>query len=158
MKISRAVLLVIGATLVSVLALTWFFQSQNPATNSQLSLEKLSQSCFAKYSDGILYSGLTLEIRTFFPNIEREEVTEEQIECVLEKFNFPAGSLDDVKAEESGRLDNESFQLKWQTIPVCMEGDPFRRDLPRVTSKYADCSSDPSDRPVISLVFKDFRT
>jgi hypothetical protein len=157
MKVSRSVLLILGSMLVSILALTWFFLSQNSAANAQLTLEKLSQSCFAKYSDGSLYSGLTLEIRTYFPNIEREEITEEQIECVLEKLDFPAESLDNVKDEESGRLDNESFQLKWKTIPVCLEGNPFRKDLPKITSKYSDCSSDPFERPVISLVFKDFR-
>ena len=113
------------------------------------SIESLTQPCFQDFTEGVWFNNLTLETEVLLPNIEREEVTVDQIACVLDALGFSPDALQTLQSQDAGRLDNEEFQMKWETKPLCEEG--------RLGSRYSSCSGDSQGRPSIELIFKDFR-
>jgi hypothetical protein len=113
------------------------------------SIESLTQPCFQAFTEGVWFNNLTLETEVLLPNIEREEVTVDQISCVLHALGFSPDALQTFQSQDAGRLDTEEFQMKWETKPLCEEG--------KLGGRYSSCSDDSQGRPSIELIFKDFR-
>jgi hypothetical protein len=113
------------------------------------SIESLTQPCFQDFTEGVWFNNLTLETEVLLPNIEREEVTVDQIACVLDALGFSPDALQAFQSQDVGRLDNEEFQMKWETKPLCEEG--------KLGGRFSSCSDDSQGRPSIELIFKDFR-
>jgi hypothetical protein len=113
------------------------------------SIESLTKPCFQGFTQGVWYNDLTLELEVLLPNIEREEVTVDQISCVLDSLDFSPEALQTLQSQDAGRLDTEEFQMKWETKPLCEEG--------KLGGRYSSCSDDSQGRPSIELIFKDFR-
>jgi hypothetical protein len=93
---------------------------------AQKSFAEIVGHCFDSYNEGIdmlsTYSK-EIEIRTFFPTLERENVTKEQIVCSLEALSFSKSDAEGLFVERSGRIDNDDFQVKWKAMPTCQAKD-----------------------------------
>jgi hypothetical protein len=115
------------------------------------SIQSLTESCFESFTEDIEFTELTVEILTLLPNIEREEVNLAQLSCVISALGFPEDLVETIQSQQEGREDNDSFQLKWDTKPVCTDKSVYN------SSKASTCSGDAAGRPALQLVFKDFR-
>ena len=142
---SKAALATIALLLISSSVGIFFYNSQNK------SIQSLTESCFESFTQDVEFTALTVEILTLLPNLEREEVNLAQLSCVTSALGFPENLVYTIQTQKEGREDNDSFQLKWDTKPVCTEDSAFN------TSKFSTCSGDAAGRPALQLVFKDFR-
>jgi len=121
------------------------------------SIDTLANPCVERYNTGI-FSNRSDEIRieTFFPALERELVTREQVACILGALNFPEVQAAELFELESGRLDNADFQVKWQALPTCpVQSEPSDGKNP--FTKY--CSNKEKTLEIRELIInlKDFR-
>ena len=142
---SKAALTAWALLLISSSVGIFLYNSQNN------SIQSLTESCFESFTEDVKFTELTVEILTLLPNIEREEVNLAQLTCVTSALGFPEDLVETIQSQKQGREDNQSFQLKWDTKPVCTEESALN------TSKYSSCSGDAAGRPALQLVFKDFR-
>jgi hypothetical protein len=116
----------VATTFTTFLLLNNFLNSSpNEEVEVQKALSEIVAPCFEGYNEGIvMLSKYTkeIEILTLFPNLERENVTKEQIICSLEAMNFSKSDAEDLFTEELGRLDNDDFQVKWEAKATCKNG------------------------------------
>lgn len=130
--------------------------------NENLGLQDKVQSCFKRYTKGVVYSDYTVGLSKKIEDDAREAITTEQIACSMARLGFDGRLASQMELKKQGRLDNERFAIVWNVRDTLECLDPqtaptnSTNDLSDVNI-FSDCTNTKVASSELRVFLKDYR-